>query len=79
MSVELRNSLSIAMCSEHYLILSIDVQLICFVKSAVRFMDLMHGDYNQFMHHVINFNTLCISQSSLFNFFYGQCRVLNYC
>jgi hypothetical protein len=28
----------------------------------------MHGDYNQFMHPIISFNTLCIPQGSLSTF-----------
>ena len=58
-------------------------QLMCSLFASLSLLwgswTCMHGDYNQFMYHVINFNTLCISPSSLFNFFYEQCRVLKYC
>ena len=39
----------------------------------------MHGDYNQFMHPIINFNTLCISQGILSTFSMDSVAFFNYC
>ena len=79
MSVELKNSLSIAMCSEPHLILSIDVQLICSVKSSVRFMDL-HAWWLQSIHASCHqFQYLVHLSNKFFQLFYVQCRVFSYC
>ena len=60
------------MCSDHHLILCIDVQILGFVKSSVRFMDLhawwlqsIHASHHQFQHFVHP------SRQS-FNWFYGK-------
>ena len=76
MSVELKISSSIAMCSEHHLILSIDVQLLGFVKSSVRFMDLhawrlqsIHASCHQFHQgSLFNFFSYCWKIVAVFNF-----------
>jgi len=38
----------------------------------------MRGGHKQFMHRIINFNTLCISQNNLFNFTVESVADFNY-